>query len=326
MYDQQEDIWHSYIKPFSHGCAMHYNMLQPGMQIFKHKYGILAFASMRKTCFVLTEPVFSVKEDELKYKFLHDFFQDFPKPVFAYVSEEFGAFLHNYFHFNSTQVGIERLVNLKDWSLNGKRKQVIRTALNKASKEGIYVVENNREKGIYDKLDEWIQTRTHKNKITFLIRSHTGFEPEVRTFCSYNSHNELLGYIQFTPIYKNGRLYSYMPDISGGSIEFKQGLFYVIVMNAMKQFIKEGLSVLNMGLVPLETNKESLFHESIYRKRLVRLMRRMKFYNFDGIDFTKSRFVDPKKKEGIEIGIYLAHKNKLPLLKVIQLFKVMNII
>ena len=72
-------------------------------------------------------------------------------------------------------------------------------------------------------------------------------EQDTRKFFAYEG-DELIGFIFFDPIYKNGKVISYVPNISRFSHSFKQGIFYAIMVNAMEKFQKEGIQQLNLGL------------------------------------------------------------------------------
>ena len=314
----------NYIKPYGNGFSMHYNILQPEINYFQHSLGIVAYTNFRKSYFVFSEPL--CVNDESLIILIKDFLKEFPSTVFVYISEKLARLLNSEFKLRATQIGIERAINIDKWSVSGKHKQVIRTAINKANENGIKVIENNHEEGIRPLLDNWLKTRTiYNRRIRYIVRDHTQYEQDTRTFCAYNRQGKLLGYIQFNPVYRDGEITGYVPEISGSSMEFKQGLFYVILYHAIEIFKLEGIKIVNLGLAPLILSKEKLFFESGILRRLMRIKGRNFFYNFDGINFTKSRFLSTKTSdEGYIVNIYFAYKKKMPVREIFRLIKLTN--
>ena len=316
----------NYIKPFGNGFSMHYNILQPEINFYKHALGIVAYTNFRKSYFVLSEPI-CANEESLKI-LIKDFLKEFPSAVFIYISEKLARLLNSEFKLRATQIGIERAININKWSVSGRQKQVIRTAINKANKLGIKIIENNEEERIKPLLDKWLKTRIiNKRKIKYIIRNHTEFEPETRTFCAYNNEGKLWGYVQFNPVYHNAKIIGYIPEISSSSIEFKQGLFYVILYYAIETFKKEEIKLVNLGLAPLILSEKKQVFESGILRKLMRIKGRNRFYNFDGINFTKSRFLNKRTtEEGYTLNIYFAYKHALPFKQIFRLMKIINLL
>lgn len=51
------------------------------------------------------------------------------------------------------------------------------------------------------------------------------YQVGTRRFCAYHE-GELVGFVFFDPLYKDGRIISYVPNISRFSNKFKYGIFY----------------------------------------------------------------------------------------------------
>ena len=248
-------IFENYIKPYSQGSCMHYSILQPEMQYFQHEYGLISFIKKYGSYLVLSDPIYKSKDREFQVKLIKEFLTKYKRVSFVQVSREFAQLLHEEFNYYSTQIGNERLIDLQQWKISGKRKQVIRTACNQADKQGIKIIENPLEDDFDSISSEWLSTRQVKEReIKFLVRTHPYFEKDARTFCAYSAEGNLLAYIIFSPIFENGKCAGYVPDISRSSPVFKQGIYYAIMVEAIKQFKIEGLQYLNLGLSPLNFN------------------------------------------------------------------------
>jgi lysylphosphatidylglycerol synthetase-like protein (DUF2156 family) len=305
-----------------YGChCMSYSALQPGMQYFDMP-GVGYIPYMRKwgARFALADPVCHERDRE---RLIKAFIEDHPNCGFVQVSEAVADIINRTQGFYTTQFGIESVVNLDTWSLGGKKRQVLRTAVNHSKKRGISVVERYDETRDRQLTCQWLKTRKVKRKeIIFLIRP-MGMDYHVgtRKFYAYDG-DELLGFIYFDPVYRNNELIGYVPNISRFSESFKQGIFYTIMVHAMEVFKKEGIRELHLGLCPLATDDTDKPSESFIVKFAIRLLYNYanKIYNFKGLYFTKSRF------GGEEFKTFCCHKSMMPLLKFLTLFRIANVL
>ncbi len=133
---------------------------------------------------------------------------------------------------------------------------------------------------------------------------------------------QLTGFAVFDPIYSEGRIIGYTPDITRSSEEFRQGVYYCLVLAAAERFKEEGAEILNLGLSPLATDNGTPRSESRLVTRGLDLLfeRGNRFYNFKGVSFTKSRFC------GTEVPVFFSHPNRYPfreILSVMSLSKVL---
>lgn len=324
-------VFENYIKPYSHGSCMHYSILQPEMEYFKHEFGLISFIKKYGYCFVLSDPILKTSEKKSQIVLIQDFLDKYNRVSFVQTSKKIAEFLHAEFNYFSTQIGNERLINIQNWGISGKRKQVIRTSYNQADKQNIKILENPNENDFAAISSKWLNTRQVNNReINFLVRTHPYFEKETRTFCAYDSEDILIAYIIFDPIFDNGACVGYIPDISRSSPTFKQGIYYAIMVEAIKKFKNEGLQYLNLGLSPLILSNNSESYESKKLRYVLKKIRKYgkNWYNYNGINYTKSRFVDENAKvnEGAAHPVYLCHKTPLPLFQVTAIFRASNLI
>lgn len=323
-------IFENYIKPHSEGSCMHYSIIQPEMQYFQNEYGLISFIKKYGYYLVLSDPIFKYSEKRFRIKLIQEFLNKYNRVTFVQTSKEFAELLHIEFNYFSTQIGNERLINIQEWGISGKKKQVIRTSYNQAVKNNIKIIENPFEDDFVAISSKWLNTRhVNKREINFLIRTHPYFEKDTRTFCAYHSDESLMGYVIFDPIFENGNCVGYVPDISRSSPSFNQGIYYAIIVEAIKIFKVEGLRYLNLGLSPLILEDNSKLYESKRLRYVLKLIRRYgkNLYNYNGINYTKSRFVDDAKpNEGYTYPVFLSHKTPLPLFQITAVFRAANVI
>jgi lysylphosphatidylglycerol synthetase-like protein (DUF2156 family) len=308
----------SYLKEYGSHC-MSFSAFQPGIQYFDMPgKGYIAYEQKWGRRAVLSDPVCHIKDQE---SLIREFLKGGEPTGFAQVSEPVAILLYEKFGFYATQFGIESIIDLKNWDLKGKKKQILRTSLNQATKSGITIQENYNKNGYNQFSEEWIKTRKVKSReIRFLIRPmNMDYEEGTRKFFAYQE-DKLIGLIFFDPIYSNGQIISYVPNISRFKRSFRQGIFYSIMMHAMDIFKKEGIEQLHLGLSAFAVSDTNSYYEADIPKKIVRFLFQHgnRIYSFKGIHFTKSRF------KGTEYRTFCSHKGKLPFREIITLFKLSN--
>ncbi|MEP3587987.1 MAG: DUF2156 domain-containing protein [Marinobacter sp.] len=310
----------NYLK--QHGThSQSFSTLQPGMQYFDVP-GVGYIAYMRKWggTFVLSDPVAAPADFPV---ILEQFQQKFPNASYVQVSKAVVDFLHLRFGLYGTQFGCESRIDLQKWSLTGKKKQILRTALNQAEKHGITVKERYSDDHTKEISEAWIRTRKCKsNEIRFLIRPmEMDYRENERHFYAYQD-GKAVGFIYFDPIYHNNEIVSYVPNISRANADFRQGIFYTLMAHAMEVFKEEGIPFIDLGLIPLSLDKTTEHQESRPLKKLMHgIYSKGNFlYNFKGLEFTKSRF------PGQNFKTYCCHKRAIPALEFFAMFKLTRLL
>ncbi len=309
-----------YLKKFG-AHSQSFSTLQPGMQYYDVP-GMGYVAYMRKWggTFVLSDPVCA---PENFGAMLERFHNRFPNASYIQVSKPVVDFMHSRFGLYGTQFGSESRIDLAKWSLSGKKKQILRTALNQAEKNGITVQERFSDDHTREISEAWIRTRKCKsNEIRFLIRPmEMDYRENERHFYAYQD-GKAVGFIYFDPIYRNNDIISYVPNISRANADFRQGIFYTLMAHAMEAFKTEGVPYLDLGLIPLSLDAATEHQESRLLKRLLHaLYNRGNFlYNFKGLEFTKSRF------RGDNFKTYCCHKRSIPALEFLAMFKLTRLL
>ena len=309
-----------YLKRF--GChSMSFSALQPNMRFFDLEgVGYIAFRKQWGSVVALGNPICSEQDRE---HLIRAFCKKYSSPVFIQVTQEVAQLINQITGFYTTQFGKETLIDLKTWTMSGKKKQVIRTAVNHAKKEGITVKESYGDLAYRDLSDSWLQTRKCKGReIVFLIRPmEMDYKEGTRRFFAYQNE-KMIGFIFFDPVYESGRVVGYVPNISRASKQFPQGIFYMLMVQAMEKFKEEGVPYIFLGLSPLALDYPAKGKESkALRWMLEFTAKHLNFlYNFKGIDFTKSRF------RGQEEPTFVVHQSIMPAKSFVCMFKICNVI
>jgi phosphatidylglycerol lysyltransferase len=298
-----------------------FSTLQPGMQYFDlPDVGYIAYMRKWGGTFVLSDPVCAPENFAV---ILERFQERFPRASYVQVSKPVVDFLHSRFGMYGTQFGSESRIDLKKWSLSGKKKQILRTALNQAEKNNITVKERFSDDHTREISEAWIRTRKCKsNEIRFLIRPmEMEYRENERHFYAYQD-GKAVGFIYFDPIYRNNEIISYVPNISRANADFRQGIFYTLMAHAMDAFKAEGVPFLDLGLIPLSLDQKTEHQESRLLKRLLHLLceNANSLYNFKGLEFTKSRF------RGDNFKTYCCHKRAIPALEFLAMFKLTRLL
>ena len=91
---------------------------------------------------VLSEPVCDKKDQQT---LIQKFLNNNESTAFIQIPESLTKLLFEQFGYHTTQFGIESVIDLQKWNIKGKKKQILRTALNQAAKQGIVISENYDE-------------------------------------------------------------------------------------------------------------------------------------------------------------------------------------
>ena len=295
--------------------------MQPDMRYFDMP-GIGYISYMRNfngKPFTLGDPVCSPEHMPL---IINKFLEQHSNAVFCQVSKPVMQHLNDEHKYYGTQMGSQSTIDLENWDLKGKKKQVIRTAVNQAKKCGVEVHESRCENHTREISEKWLKTRKIKGQeIRFLIRPmNMTYAEGVRYFYAYVDGNPV-GFVFFDPIYENNEIISYVPNISRSNVEFNQGLFYTIMSHAMEIFQAEGIKQLDLGFIPASMAKDDEPQESWWVKKALRLCYEHAgfIYSFKGIEFTKSRF------RGQVDRTYICHKRAVPVFDFVGMFNILNV-
>jgi lysylphosphatidylglycerol synthetase-like protein (DUF2156 family) len=311
----------SYLKKYGSHC-MSFSTLQRDLHYFDIPgMGYIAFMEKWGNRLTLSDPVCDPRDRET---FLREVLKDHNHITFVQLSQDVAELLHKRFGLYTTQFGSEILLDIEHWDLKGKKKQILRTSVNHAKSAGVTLMERDAgDEGCRQLTNEWLKTRKVRNReICFLIRPmDMDYQEGTRRFFAYLD-GELIGFVFFDPIYRDGKVISYVPNISRFSNKFKPGIFYPLMNHAFDVFKADGIKEINLGLCPLVADDKSVPGESVIQKKMNRFLYNYGnwIFNFKGLYFTKSRF------GGTLIKTFGAHNEMIPAFPFLVMFKLSNML
>ena len=300
---------------------MAFSTMQPNIKYFDVTgIGYIAYTCHWGIKFVLSDPICDSKHLEI---ILNLFVQKFPRALFVQVSKSIVDILHRKHSYYGTQCGSESKVPLNDWNLRGKKKNIIRTAVNQAKIQGIEIKEGQFKEQTKKISESWIHTRRRKNmEIRFLIRPmRMDYNEGIRYFYAYQN-NEPIGFVFFDPIYRHGKTVAYVPNISRSCTSFKQGLWYLIMAHAMEKFKAEGIEYIDLGIMPMKRDNDFEDQESTMTRLFIQKVYDWGnfIYNFKGLEFAKSRF------HGKNVKVFYCHYHPFPIISILAMSRMSRLI
>ncbi|HME87240.1 MAG TPA: phosphatidylglycerol lysyltransferase domain-containing protein [Candidatus Nanoarchaeia archaeon] len=271
------------VKKFGSHC-MAYSALQPGLKYhFSPGIGFIAYAEIghlnpeteikaqelrlrmkddmekkginvtledRTTTHVLSDPVVDPANKDGLYALVDSFIAKHPQPCFWQTSPEFSYLLRKKHRFTMNHMGMETNLDLGEYEPPSK----VKNPRNKALKSGITLKEANPDDFDWNQArdisQQWIQTKAVKQELGFLARSMVyQKEEDVRIFAAHDG-KQMLGFVVYSPIYKNGIVTGYMEDILRARMGAPSGICDAINVEAIGAFKKEKKELLSLGLSP----------------------------------------------------------------------------
>jgi lysylphosphatidylglycerol synthetase-like protein (DUF2156 family) len=314
--------------------SLSYSALQQGMKWFvKPGVGFIQYEQLEHlahNAVCLGDPVCAPEEMEGMFR---DFIAAFPDPMFIHLSKEAATILAKpEFNFFINEMGVETILDAQTFALTGNKKEYLRSQRNRASKDGVTVAEMSEGTVSPEQLkrisEEWMHKKAnHDHELAFLVRPAVfEYEPDVRKFIA--QHNgEVVGFVFFDPMYRDGKIYGYMANILRTLGERSYSVTDYIIIEALNVFKAEGIEQLSLGFCPfLNVNDNGEFN---YSKPLHDLFRYAYehanyMYSFKSLAFHKERY-RPDQPGAQHITVYAASTHSLPLFMLYGVFRKMGI-
>jgi lysylphosphatidylglycerol synthetase-like protein (DUF2156 family) len=299
--------------------ALSYATLQEGMEYFIDDIGYIAFTSVTHPVFarktkriVLSDPVCAQKDS---LQIIRNFLAVNPRSVFAVISEHCAEVLRA-LDFKANCIGFEPEIPIQTYNTKGNWKELdlIKRARNEAKREGIVIREDNIE--TLNKHDlasisaKWIGTKIVNDREIWIYARRPIFEQEedVRKFVAYDNGGQVVGFVFYDPMYREGKVVGYSANISRCDEQRFGKLATAINMMAVEKFKEEGKEVLNLCLAPFVKLDAGKFNDDWAAKIFFELSERYgnEIYNFKGLSFHKSKYRVPEKY------LYFASNSLMP--------------
>lgn len=167
-------------------------------------------------------------------------------PVFYSVHREQRDFLLK-FGWHSIEVGGEMVVDPRSWKTTGKKWQDIRTAINKAKREGITDVYSSfadapfdvREQ-IEDISDEWTSGKALPEMKFTLGGVEELRDPRVKLLYAIDENGRVLGVTSWMPTWRDGRLIGWTLDFMRHRTDSPNGIMEFLIARMAQRLHDEG--------------------------------------------------------------------------------------
>lgn len=193
--------------------------------------------------------------------------------------------------FRSIPIGVEALIDLDEFNLVGAEKQDLRTARNKAEREGWTVrnfLQSDWEKiRILDK--KWLKIHG-KKEIDFAMRTSTlKYLSETKTTLLLDKEDNLIAYLNNIEIPGNN---SRAVDIMRRDPEINyNGVMEFLFLNEIIKAKEDGKKYYNLGVSPLANMDKALADNKLAFKLLRMIYEKQRnYYDFKGLYSFKSKF------------------------------------
>jgi len=209
------------------------------------------------------------------------------------------------------QVGQDAWIDLKTFSLQGKKFQDLRTALNKMAKIGIEIETYQSANGmdVYTTTElsaistEWLQSR-HGVEKSFALGAfapQTELFHDSRVFIARDKATRIvLGFVTFVPVFVETSAGQPTPQPLGWTLDLMRrrsdainGIMEFLITSAALKFQSEGAHMMSLGLSAMaSSDTEDDPHEGeLFTRARQLLFKRFNFsYSFDGLYQFKNKF------------------------------------
>lgn len=214
--------------------------------------------------------------------------------------------------FHSIPIGVEALIDLETFTLEGKNMQELRSARNKAEKENWIIREfssSDWEKvRMLDK--KWLKTHGNKEISFAMGKSSQKYLSETQTMLLFDKDNNLLAYLNNIELPgNNSRAVDLMrrdPDVH------HKGVMELLFLNEIIRAKVEGKEYYDLGFSPLAEMDKSLADNKIAFNLLTLIYEKQsRYYDFQGLHRFKSKFMPIWKPS------FLAYPSQVALPKVL---------
>ena len=151
--------------------------------------------------------------------------------------------------WNSIEVGSEMVVDPRGWKTTGKKWQDVRTAINKAKRDGVTDVQSTfleasldvREQ-IEDISEEWAQLKALPEMKFTLGGVEELRDPRVRLLYAIDANGRVLGVTSWLPTWRDGRIVGWTLDFMRHRTDSPNGIMEFLIARMAERLRDEGLA------------------------------------------------------------------------------------
>ena len=270
----------AWVRRFGYNSSS-YVLLEGPKQYFRTPLieGFLAYQSSAGVAVLGGDPVCAPEMAAVLLREFRDSVR--PHPVCAYqVSPQMLPAFHEA-GFDSAQIGVEAVFDLRAFTLAGKAMELVRAATNKARREGVVVTEhdpfvasaetNFLNSEIQAVSEAWLTTRGHR-EMGFLLGGLGLAQPSDKRYFvarSGGGAGRIEGFVVCEPIYgRNG----YYLDVTRRQPNAVRGTMEILTAEIFRQLRDEGYEMASMGLAPLAGLEDPDLERHPYLAQILRWM------------------------------------------------------
>ena len=168
-------------------------------------------------------------------------------PVFYAVHENQRKILEE-LGFSSIKVGTEMIINPNSWQTRGKKWQDIRTAINKAKREGITDImstfdeaQDDIKRQIVEISEEWAELKALPEMKFTLGGIEELQDSRVILLYAIDLHNRVLGITSWMPSYQHNKIIGWTLDFMRHRTDSPNGIMEFLIARMAERLRDEGL-------------------------------------------------------------------------------------
>jgi phosphatidylglycerol lysyltransferase len=177
--------------------------------------------------------------------------------------------------WRSTQIGEDTVMDLRDLNFVGKSWQDVRTARNRATREGITMVGGrlaDLSPALHEQIDaisrEWVQRKPIPEMGFTLGTLQHAMDPEMRTHLAIGADGKVQGVTTWLPIHREGQVVGWTLDLMRRRPDgFRPVMEYLIAESALL-FQQQGFEVMSLSVAPLARRTRPLGRRTMLDRTL----------------------------------------------------------
>ena len=194
------------------------------------------------------------------------------------------------------KIGEDAVIDLRSWTLSGKKKQNLRTALNKGNRLGwrfeMYRGELDDDRvreEIAHISEEWLAGRS---ELTFSMGgTHIEGSPEERLSVAFDADGSVLGFLTWAPVYARR---GWNLDFMRRRLDAPHGLMEYLITKSLLLFQEGGFEMASLGMAPLANISDGENDFPMLARALSLVYEKMSsVYAYKSLQMFKARF-DPR--------------------------------
>jgi phosphatidylglycerol lysyltransferase len=273
----------------------------------------IAYRVAANMAVVLGDPVGPEQEIEETIRAFEDSCRDNDWRLAFYQASEDYLPVYERLGFRKLKVGDDAIVDLKEFSLEGKGRRAFRSTINQLEKSGVHIerveppIPENILREVKEVSDEWLQIPGRRERGFTLGMFEPAYISSTPIFAAVNSSGRMLGFVNIIPSYRKGEA---TIDLMRRRNDAPHGIMDYLFVKLFLDRKAEGFERFSLGMAPMagfqETEQPSREERAVHY-----FFQHLNFlFSFTGLRHYKAKFAsywEPK---------YVVYRNVLDLPRV----------